>query len=409
MLDLPILPAGAMPAPAPGPSGSSQPSTDGASFEDALTSAGASTEAEAAPEETPTAPAPVTDEATLAALAALAGAATVQTVQVVVAPQAPVADAQPAGPTPDSTILVPVTKPGPRLELANPNPLAPTPQAGAQPEADAPVLEDAQPVRGALPTRGKTFGDVWVNLTQKAGEPDPQPTEATASTPIAAATTATPTPATTGAVVEAQPEAAAPTIKVVKATATEPVKAAATAAEAPPTPQPAASPTPTVAPAHETKAEPARLAEVQPQEVVAQIQRAVEQLEGQKLETIKVTLHPEELGRIELRVTHGADQGLQVSVRAEQPHTAAMLENHLTELRSNLSASGLDVASIAISTGLASQHQQSNRSFQNARSFGINLRGIKGGETDPYDSERPIVLRLNSARGWSAAGVDLSI
>ena len=89
--------------------------------------------------------------------------------------------------------------------------------------------------------------------------------------------------------------------------------------------------------------------------------------------------------------------------------TLRQLLNHLTELRSNLSASGLDVASIAISTGLASQQQQSNRSFQNARSFGINLRGIKGGETDPYDSERPIVLRLNGSRGWSNAGVDLSI
>ncbi len=408
MLDLPILPAGAMPAPAPGPSGSTQPSTDGASFEDALTTAGATPEAEAAPDETPAVP--VTDEATWAALAALAGAATVQTVQVVVtpsvAPDAPVADAQPAGPTPDSTILVPVTKPGPRLELANPNPLAPTPQAGAQPEADAPVLEDAQPVRGALPTRGKTFGDVWVNLAAKAGETEAKPAESALT-----AATATPLPAapTTGAAVEAQPEAAASTIKAVKAAANEPVKAVATAAEAPPTPQPAASPTPTVAPAHETKVEPARLAEVQPHEVVAQIQRAVEQLDGQKLETIKVTLHPEELGRIELRITHGADQGMQVSVRAEQPHTAALIENHLTELRSNLSASNLDVASIAISAGLDSQQQQSHRSFQNTRSFGINLRGIKGGETDPYDSERPIVLRLNGARGWSAAGVDLSI
>ena len=258
------------------------------------------------------------------------------------APEAPVADAQPAGPTPDSTILVPVTKPGPRLELANPNPLAPTPQAGAQPEADAPVLEDAQPVRGALPTRGKTFGDVWVNLAAKAGEPEAKPAEATAS---AAAAAPLPTAAAAGAV-EAQPEAAAPTIKAARAAAGEPVKSAAT--EAPPTPQPAASTTPVVAPAHETKVEPARLAEVQPQDVVAQIQRAVEQLDGQKLETIKVTLHPEELGRIELRVTHGADQGVQVSVRAEQPHTAAMLENHLTELRSNLSASGLDVASIAL-------------------------------------------------------------
>lgn len=405
MLDLPILPAGAMPAPAPGPSGSSQPSSDGASFEDALNSAGADAEVEAAPDETPTLPVPVTDEATMAALAALAGAAAVQTVQVVVAPQAPVADAQPAGPTPDSTILVPVTKPGPRLELANPNPLAPTPEAGAQPEADAPVLEDAQPVRGALPTRGKAFGDVWVNLAEKAGEPEAQPADATTTNPIAATATAAATPAP----VAAQPEAAAPTFKAAKATGSEPVKAEATTAEAPPTPQPTASPTPVVAPAHETKVEPARLAEVQPQEVVAQIQRAVEQLDGQKLETVKVTLHPEELGRIELRVTHGADQGMQVSVRAEQPHTAAMLENHLTELRNNLSASGLDVASIAISTGLASQHQQSSRSFQNARSFGVNMRGIKGGETDPYDSERPIVLRLNGARGWSAAGVDLSI
>lgn len=402
MLDLPILPAGAMPAPAPGPNGSSQTSTDGVSFEDALSTASASAATDEATE--PASTTTPIDEATLAALAALAGVATVQVaVTPAVAPQMPIGDAQPAGPTPDITILVPVTKPGPRLELADPNPLAPTPEAGAEPEATAPVLEDAQPVRGALPGRGNSFGDVWVNAARKHGVVDAAPLGA------AAAAATTPTSLPLGATADAQPEATAPAAKGTRVSPVAPTVLEAATAETPPTPTVTGGTTQTVAPVTETKIEPARLAEVQPKDVIAQIQLAVEDLEGQKLETVKITLQPEELGRIELRVTHGADHGLQVSVRAEQPHTAVLLENHLTELRSNLSASGLDVANITISAGLGSQHQQSNRSFQGSRSFGINLRGIKGGETDPYASDRPIVMRLNGARGWSAAGVDLSI
>lgn len=394
MLDLPILPAGALPAPTPGPSNPSQTSTEGASFEDALGAAAAASETIEAPEP---ASAP-TDEATLAALAALAGAAvTVQVPVVPAAPQTPLADLQPAEPSPDVTVLVPVTKPGPRLELANPHPLAPTPQAGAQPEGAAPVLEDIQPMKGAVPARGQRFGDIWVNATEVKPELDQTQatTVPTGSQPPQLETIAQPTTAAPRATPKATLEPAAVGAKA--------------AAEAPPTPTPTGVPALHTANVTEPKVEPARLAEVQPKEVLAQVQHAVEQLGEQKLETIKITLHPAELGRIEVRVTHGADQGMQVSVRAEQPHTVALLERHLTELQSNLSAGGLDVANVAISAGLGSQSQQSNRSFHSARSFGINLRGIKGGETDPYDSERPIVLRLNGTRGWSNAGVDLSI
>ena len=399
MLDLPILPAGALPAHTPGPSGSSPASSDGASFEDALGAAAASVDETVETKSEPAKTALPTDESTLAALATLAGAAITVQVPVVpaapttdVAPQAPVADLQPSTPTPDVTVLVPVTKPGPRLELANPNPLAPTPQAGAQPDAAAPALESAQPIKGAVPGRGARFSDVWVNAAQTPAELEStQPTQGAVPTQTPVAPRAT-TPG-------ARP--------AVKAEALEAPSAEKVAAEAAPQAQPVAPhPAATVT---EAKVEPARLAEVQPKDVIAQVQRAVEQIGEQKLETVKITLHPEELGRIELRVTHGADQGLQVSVRAEQPHTVALLERHLTELQSNLSASGLDVANIAISAGLGSQHQQSNRSFHGAKPFGLNLRGIKGGETDPYDSERPIVMRLNGSRGWSNAGVDLSI
>ncbi len=396
MLDLPILPAGALPAPTPGQSNPKPASPEGASFADALGTAAAKSE----PAE-PTTVTPALDEATLAALAALAGAGVTVPVPVVpAAPQQPLAELQPSEPSPDVTVLVPVTKPGPRLELANPHPLAPTPQAGAQLELEAPQAPDAQPVKGALPGRGHRFGDVWVNAT-----PAPTAPEAPATPPSmvpTAAATPTPTVESAQTLADAQAEAPAP----IKASArSAPVEAAA----APPTPQTPGVAAPQAAHVAKPEVEPARLAEVQPKEVIAQIQHAVEQLGEQKLDTVRITLHPAELGRIELRVTHGADQGLQVSVRAEQPHTVALLEQHLTELQSNLSASGLDVANVAISAGLGSQHQQSNRSFHGARPFGINLRGIKGGETDPYDSDRPIVMRLNSARGWSNAGVDLSI
>ncbi len=394
MLDLPILPASALPTPAGGSTGGTAPTDgEGASFTDALETAAAATSEASEPTE-PVLPA---DESTLAALAALAGAVTIQ---VPVVPAAPptqaIGDTQSSDPTPDVTVLVPVTRPGPRLELADPNPLAPTPEAGALFATEAQGQPDARPVKGAVANRGSSFGETWVNAvqatsTETAGAVAAPTTAPEILAPVGLQTAPAPTAIERAAQAKENPEA--------PVTAAEP--ASAPPLMGAPAPQSAEAPTPTV--------EPARLAEVQPKEVLAQIQHLVEQLEGQKLETVRITLQPEELGRIELRVTHGADQGLQVSVRAEQPHTVALLENHLTELRSNLAASGLDVANVAISAGLGDARQSFNRGFQGAKTLGINLRGIQGGETDPYAAERPIVLRLNGARGWSNAGVDLSI
>ncbi|HRE29333.1 MAG TPA: hypothetical protein PK954_22005, partial [Anaerolineales bacterium] len=158
MLDLPILPASALPTPAGGSTGGTAPTDgEGASFTEALEAAAAATSEASEPTDL-VLPA---DESTLAALAALAGAVTIQ-----VPPTQAIGDTQTSDPTPDVTVLVPVTRPGPRLELADPNPLAPTPEAGALFATEAQGQPDARPVKGAVANRGSSFGETWVNVVQ---------------------------------------------------------------------------------------------------------------------------------------------------------------------------------------------------------------------------------------------------
>jgi flagellar hook-length control protein FliK len=98
----------------------------------------------------------------------------------------------------------------------------------------------------------------------------------------------------------------------------------------------------------------ARLSEARPGKslpMVAQIQQGVETLAKSGQTSLRLQLYPEALGRVDLKLTSGAD-GVRVSLTADLSATGNLLERHAQELRQALSDSGLTVAGLSIGFNL---------------------------------------------------------
>lgn len=100
----------------------------------------------------------------------------------------------------------------------------------------------------------------------------------------------------------------------------------------------------------------ARLAEARNPEYVNQIRLGVERLSKSGETSLHIQLHPEELGRIGLRLTTGAD-GLHVSLTTDLATTGQLLESNLPKLIDALNNAGINVAGLDIGN-LGQQDQQ---------------------------------------------------
>ena len=117
--------------------------------------------------------------------------------------------------------------------------------------------------------------------------------------------------------------------------------------------------------------EPARLAEAQTKDSVWQICRNVESMLKNRQPALRMVLYPEELGRIDLRLT-SSSSGMGISVVAEQASTARLLEAQLTQLRQALTDAGVQLAQLSVnqqnSQAAGSYSQQQSRRSQPDRS-----------------------------------------
>ncbi len=386
--------------PGPVPTPATPGETDGAAFEQALETAAAE-EAPVASEAPPAAVDEVPADVELTKMALLM-ALTAPAVALVTDPALTAQTTTETQPVPDVTILVPVKKPTiPKADLVLPQPTPAQPEAPQDdsafaaglegPLAEAVDLKPSQTLR--TPTRvmtAETTGEVAL----KAG---PSATASAVVTPQAG----TPSPA-------AAPSPEATVIVAVERPA--PARAEApTPAALPAHPAPVeARGLPTYAPPSAVT-EPARLAEARPTEVLTQIQHAVERMGETQLDTVRVQLNPEYLGRIELHVSHASDGALHVQVRAEQPQTVALLERHLTELRTTLSANQLDVRHVAVSAGTTGDRRQ--QPPFHGRPAKIAIRGLQRAELDAAAaaaSTGPLISVYPTSR-LALAGVDYRI
>jgi flagellar hook-length control protein FliK len=127
--------------------------------------------------------------------------------------------------------------------------------------------------------------------------------------------------------------------------------------------------------------EPARLAEAQSTEVLRQISRQIAGSSQTGSQTIRIQLHPEDLGQIELRIT-SSSQGTQVSLIADQAATGKLLETHITQLKQTLTDAGIQMANVHVGQQAPQQNYrdpQSNHSsprhnanYDNKNSMGMD-------------------------------------
>ncbi len=94
--------------------------------------------------------------------------------------------------------------------------------------------------------------------------------------------------------------------------------------------------------------EPARTAEARSTDLAKQVGLGVETLMRQGQNTLRLQLYPEELGKIDLRLTVNS-QGTWVVVSAEQQSTSALLQRHLDDLKQSLVQAGVQLGGLTVS------------------------------------------------------------
>jgi flagellar hook-length control protein FliK len=97
--------------------------------------------------------------------------------------------------------------------------------------------------------------------------------------------------------------------------------------------------------------------EARGQEIANQIAQQVEMAANQGRGTLRIQLHPEDLGRIDLRLTHSA-QGLIVTMIADRASTGQALSNQADLLRQALSEAGIQLSNLNISQQGSQQNNQ---------------------------------------------------
>lgn len=108
--------------------------------------------------------------------------------------------------------------------------------------------------------------------------------------------------------------------------------------------------------------EPARLAEAQTSDILRQISRQVAGSSGSQ--TIRIQLHPEDLGQIDLRISTSA-QGTHITLVADQSSTGKLIETHIAELKQTLADAGVQMANVHVG------QQSPQQSFRDAQ-YGQN-------------------------------------
>lgn len=97
-------------------------------------------------------------------------------------------------------------------------------------------------------------------------------------------------------------------------------------------------------------AEPARLAEARQVHILRQVADGVENMARSNQNTLRLQLHPENMGKIDLRMTM-SKAGMLVTMLTDTQTTSSMLSQHLAELRTTLTEAGVTLAGLSVNSG----------------------------------------------------------
>jgi flagellar hook-length control protein FliK len=93
--------------------------------------------------------------------------------------------------------------------------------------------------------------------------------------------------------------------------------------------------------------------------MIREISQEVANLAREQGQSLRIQVHPENMGKIDLRLISNSD-GLRVVMTAEIPATAKLLENHMNQLQHSLAEAGLSVSGMSVNSQGA-QGQSANQ------------------------------------------------
>jgi len=96
--------------------------------------------------------------------------------------------------------------------------------------------------------------------------------------------------------------------------------------------------------------------------MVREISQEVVNLVREQGKSMRIQVHPENMGKIDLRLISNSD-GMRVVMTAEVPATAKLLEAHLDQLHRSMAEAGLSVSGMSVNSQGA-QGQSTNQSLQ---------------------------------------------
>jgi flagellar hook-length control protein FliK len=144
-----------------------------------------------------------------------------------------------------------------------------------------------------------------------------------------------------------------------------------------------------------TTFEPARLTEAQNQDLISQVVNNVETLVKNRQTTLHLMLNPEELGRIDLRLT-STSAGMGVSLVAHQSGTSQLLESQVAQLRQALDQAGIHLTNLSV----GQQSSQSSTGQNSQRPHGQAAQRQAVLSNEPTVEERGSVSNRASSSGY---------
>ncbi len=144
--------------------------------------------------------------------------------------------------------------------------------------------------------------------------------------------------------------------------------------------------------------EPARLAEARTPEMINQITKGIDLLSRSDGQSLRLQLHPENLGKIDIRLSTGSE-GVTVTLTTDMQLTGNLMERSLSELRTSLADAGINLASLSVNSGQQqTTDQESHQWFSGKESRNTYIKQNSSNEELPS---------VNS--GWKESAIDYRV
>jgi flagellar hook-length control protein FliK len=123
--------------------------------------------------------------------------------------------------------------------------------------------------------------------------------------------------------------------------------------------------------------------------MINQISKGIDLLSRADGQSLRIQLQPENMGKIEIRLSSGSD-GVTVTLNTDTQLTGNMLERSLSELKTSLADAGVNLASLSVNSGNKQSTYQESKQWYPGKENRTNY----GQQNNNVNEELPSVNSL---------------